>query len=260
MTALPPGQRERADLPRFGLTPYANRFPAKTDARAVVLGGDAVAEQRIDDVFEGLPRVELVADLHCVTTWSRRGLRWSGVRYADVHERHVAPLLAGARGRPRVVLLRGQDGYRTTLPLDDLLAGDVLLADRLDGAPLPVAHGAPLRLVLPAHYGYKSVKHLCRIEVWRGTPPLRRGWLGFMDHPRARVAVEERGRWLPGPLLRRLYRPLIAGTERTFARALARWQAGDGAVADIGVATKAERVADPRPAARTAAAQDRAST
>jgi DMSO/TMAO reductase YedYZ molybdopterin-dependent catalytic subunit len=32
---------------------------------------------------------------------------------------------------------------------------------------LTVAHGAPLRLVAPAHYGYKSAKHLSRIEFWR---------------------------------------------------------------------------------------------
>jgi hypothetical protein len=42
-----------------------------------------------------------------------------------------------------------------------------------------------------------------------------------MDHPRARVALEERGRGLPGWLLRYLYRPLIPGTVTWFARAMA---------------------------------------
>ena len=41
-----------------------------------------------------------------------------------------------------------------------------------------------------------------------------------MDHPRARVALEERGRWLPNWLLRRLYRPLIGPTAARFEQAL----------------------------------------
>ena len=54
--------------------------------------------------------------------------------------------------------------------LEDALADDVLLADRLDGAPLDAKHGAPVRLVAPAHYGFINVKHLCRIEVLTGEP------------------------------------------------------------------------------------------
>jgi DMSO/TMAO reductase YedYZ molybdopterin-dependent catalytic subunit len=84
------------------------------------------------------------------------------VRFADFFE-HVA-----GRSRPtddvRLVVFHGDDGYRCSLPLEDLLAADVLLADTLDGAPLGIEHGAPVRLVAPAHYGYKNVKHLRRIE------------------------------------------------------------------------------------------------
>ena len=104
--------------------------------------------------------------------------------------------------------------------LEDLLAPDVLIATMLDGEPLSVAHGAPLRLVAPAHYGYKSVKHLSRIEIRTDESRFRPAAFRFMDHPRARVALEERGRGLPGWLLRRLYRPLVAPTAAHFARAL----------------------------------------
>ena len=41
---------------------------------------------------------------------------------------------------------------------------DVLLANELNSQPLTVEHGAPLRLIAPKHYGYKSVKYLCRME------------------------------------------------------------------------------------------------
>jgi DMSO/TMAO reductase YedYZ molybdopterin-dependent catalytic subunit len=126
------------------------------------------------------------------------------------------------------VVLRGQDGYRAALPLEDLLADDVLLADALDGSPLAVEHGAPLRLVAPAHYGYKSVKHLSRIEFWRDDRRYRPAGFRFMDHPRARVLQEERGRRVPGWLRRYLYRPLVRPTMARFAAAMEAFEQGCG--------------------------------
>jgi DMSO/TMAO reductase YedYZ molybdopterin-dependent catalytic subunit len=42
---------------------------------------------------------------------------------------------------------------------------DVLLAYEMDGKPLPRAHGAPARVVIPEMYGYKNVKWVERIEL-----------------------------------------------------------------------------------------------
>lgn len=140
-----------------------------------------------------------------MTTWSQRGLRWSGFLLRDVHEQLIAPH-AHPDARCNYVLFRGLDRYRTCLPLDDALAADVLLADQLDGAPLSLAHGAPLRVVAPAHYGYKSVKHLCAIEI--GTRH-RAGSAGPMEHPRGRVALEERSAFLPGWFWRRVFRATV---------------------------------------------------
>ena len=55
--------------------------------------------------------------------------------------------------------------YLSSLPLDLVTAPDTLLADMLDGAPLPAKHGGPLRLVVPQQLGYKNVKWVVRIEV-----------------------------------------------------------------------------------------------
>ncbi len=219
-TPLPPGQRERSDFPRFGLTQFARRFPTQTERIELLLKGEVEQECTVSgEDLASLPRVTRSSDFHCVTTWSRRGLDWSGFAFADFFHHHAMP-----RARPAaaatLVILRGQDGARTSLPFADLLAPDVLLADRLDGQPLPLAHGAPLRLVAPAHYGYKNVKHLSRIEFWSDARHFRASAFGFMDHPRGRVAEEERGRGLPGPMLRWLYRPLVSSTVAAFQRAL----------------------------------------
>ncbi len=219
--SLPPGQYEIGGFPRFGLTKYATRFPREPHTVRLSIGGDVACPLEVSDALATLPRVEQVSDFHCVTTWSTRALRWSGFRFADFHERIVRPSARPADGADFVVL-RSQDGYAVSLPLEDLLSPDVLLADMLEGEPLPIAHGAPLRLVAPAHYGYKNAKHLKAIEFWRDARNYRPKAFRFMDHPRARVALEERGRGAPGWLLRYLYRPLIRPTIARFRRALAR--------------------------------------
>ena len=216
---LPPGQRETSDFPRFGLTQFAHRFPKETSRPEVQIVGDVEQGLLVTNVLEGLPPVEQVSDFHCVTTWSRRSLRWGGVRFVDFYERVVVPQ-ARPLANATFLIFRGQDGARTCLLLEDLLAPDVLLADTLDRRPLTVEHGAPLRLVAPAQYGYKSVKHLSRIEFRRDDAAFRPSAFRFMDHPRARVALEERGRWVPGWLLRYLYRPLVTATAARFAKAM----------------------------------------
>jgi DMSO/TMAO reductase YedYZ molybdopterin-dependent catalytic subunit len=218
---LPPGQRTREDFPRFGLWPMASRFPRVLDHTRVELLGDVVRSPGLVETIDAAPRIEQVSDVHCVTTWSHRHARWSGVRFAEWYAAQVVPTLDPSRP-PRTVVIRAQDGARTTMLLDDLLASDVLLADRLNGAPLTIAHGAPLRLVCPQHYAYKSAKHVSRIEFWHAAPRVRTVGFRFMDHPRARVAHEERGRWFPGTLLRVVYRPLIPITVAVFAKALRR--------------------------------------
>jgi DMSO/TMAO reductase YedYZ molybdopterin-dependent catalytic subunit len=216
---LPPGQREIESFPRFGLTPFAVRFPTAIETIKLQIGGDVETSVEVGKELAHVARVEQCSDFHCVTTWTRRGLQWGGIRFSDFYQQIVVPL-AGPSPAATFVVLRGQDGARTSLPLDDLLAPDVLLADRLDGQPLPIEHGAPLRLVAPAHYGYKNVKHINRIEFWLSSESYRPFGLRFMVHPRARVAREERGQWVPGWLLRYLYRPLIRPTASRFERAM----------------------------------------
>ncbi len=219
MNALPAGQRARAVLPRFGLLPFAARFPRETGRRRLAIAGAVAQPIVIDGETLEAGRIEQTTDLHCVTTWSVQGLRWSGFAVAALFERHVAPQ---ARPDPAAlwVLLRGQDGYRSAISLADLLRPGVLLADRLNGEPLPIAHGAPWRLVAPAHYGYKSVKHLARIDFVHAMPNLYPFGFRFLNHPRGRIEFEERGRGLPGWLFRWLYRPLIPYTAARFEQAL----------------------------------------
>lgn len=152
MNPLPPGQHERSDFPRFGIDKFAARFPKNTTAASLEIAGEVAHPLVLANVLAGMPRVEQVSDFHCVTTWSRRGLCWGGVRFSDFYEQVLLPR-AQPHAKATVFILGAQDGARTTLLLEDLLMPDVLLADTLDGQPLTVEHGAPLRLVAPMQYG-----------------------------------------------------------------------------------------------------------
>ena len=215
---LPPGQRERQDFPRFGMTPFANRFPDSM-AKSIEVGGALMDStknpMKVNFSTTQLQRSSIVADFHCVTTWSKLHLTWGGFRFYDFFEELVKPYLLSATDDV-LVLFTAQDGYRVGLQLQDLLRSDVMLADELDGQPLSVQHGAPLRLVAPAHYGYKNPKHLRNIEFFPADYDYPRAGFKFMDHPRARVSHEERGQFFPGWLLRYLYRPLIKSTVNKF--------------------------------------------
>ncbi|WP_100448970.1 molybdopterin-dependent oxidoreductase [Glycomyces xiaoerkulensis] len=211
---LPPGQRlgpfERFGLPRFAAEP---RLPA---APLIAVSGlvDRPGEIDLRSYRSSDDRREQVSDLHCVTTWSAVGLRWGGVPFHIVH-RHLADSM-GIAEEAEWVRFRGFDGFRSSIKLEDALAENVLLADRLDGDPLGADHGAPLRLVAPRHYGYKSVKHVVAIEYMRHYDP---GSAGAMVHPRGRVAREERSRWLPGWFWRPIWRSFVPFVRRRYRRA-----------------------------------------
>lgn len=120
--------------------------------------------------LRALPLAEQVSDFHCVEGWSVADLRWRGLRLATLAERvgprpgatHVVfHALGRTTSRPG-----GLDHYVECLPLAELLRPDLgyLLALDLDGAPLPLGHGAPMRLVCPFDLAYKAIKFVTRLE------------------------------------------------------------------------------------------------
>jgi DMSO/TMAO reductase YedYZ molybdopterin-dependent catalytic subunit len=154
---LPPGQRELARLPihHIGDPPAPER-----QGWTLVLQGELERASVLTlEHLRAHSTVEIEADFHAADGWSVRGLKWRGVRLADV--------IGAARPRETAKFLRAFDGqkYDASLALEDALEPDVLLATGLGGAELPLEHGGPLRLVVPARYGWKSVKWLRGLEI-----------------------------------------------------------------------------------------------
>jgi len=136
------------------------------------------------DDLRSLPRVEQVSTFHCVTGWTVKNVRWAGVRVQDV----LAP--AAPSGRAHALrFVSAEEPYVDYLTLQQAALHDVLLAYEMDGQPLPRAHGAPLRLVIPEMYGYKNVKWLKGIELvsaaeagyWEQLGYDRDAWVGHSN-------------------------------------------------------------------------------
>jgi len=108
--------------------------------------------------FLALPKTVRVSDFHCVTGWSRLDNRWEGVAFKTICEL-VKPL-----EEARFVTVVAEGEYTTSLPIEELLDDDVLLAYSLDGKPLEPEHGGPLRLVVPKKYAYKSAKWVRKLR------------------------------------------------------------------------------------------------
>jgi len=103
--------------------------------------------------------------IHCVTTWSKFGMRFAGVS--------VDTLLAAAGPRPEAqyVLAFSTTGYTTNLPLADVTGGKAWVTWEVDGQPLPVDHGGPARLLVPHLYFWKSAKWVAGLELLEHDQP-----------------------------------------------------------------------------------------
>jgi methionine sulfoxide reductase catalytic subunit len=125
--------------------------------------------------WRALERLSEDVNFHCVEGWSVDHVRWAGVAPAVLLKQ------AGARPDGQYVNFHAYGGeYVDSLPLSLVLHPQTVLADTLDGQPLPADHGGPVRLVVPVQLGYKSVKWVTRIEV---TDTAARGYWEQRGYP-----------------------------------------------------------------------------
>jgi DMSO/TMAO reductase YedYZ molybdopterin-dependent catalytic subunit len=110
----------------------------------------------LDDI-KALPRVEMTTELKCIEGWSIV-VNWTGARFSDF----------AAKYQPQftkyVSLVTPDEGYFVGWDMPSILHPQTLLAYEMNGEPLKVEHGAPLRLASPTKYGIKQIKRIGRIE------------------------------------------------------------------------------------------------
>ena len=153
---VPPGQylTEKWPVLHYGSVP---RFDPKTwDFRVF---GKVLNEFKLKwDEFRALPMTTVLADMHCVTTWSRLDQRWEGVPFSKIVE------LAKPLPDAKFVIAHSEQGFSANIPIEFCLRDDCLVALAANGEPLSAEHGSPARLVVPRLYAWKSAKWLRGLE------------------------------------------------------------------------------------------------
>ena len=119
--------------------------------------------------IKALPKTTEIVRLTCIGykygATSMTGVaNWTGTKLSEVLNLAQIDLKTAVD-----VILRTSDhssgGYSTSLKIEEAYWDDVILAYEMNGVPLPVSHGFPIRLVCPRFYGYKWIKWLTFINV-----------------------------------------------------------------------------------------------
>ena len=185
-----------------------------TAPRSVEINGlvDRPAVYHLEDILQKMAIEERIYRFRCVEAWSMV-VPWNGFELADLLN------MAGVQSQAKYVAfqtlyrpeeMRGQNypvldwPYLEGLRLDEAMHPLTLMANGIYGKQIPNQNGAPLRLVVPWKYGFKSIKSIVKITLTDTMPPT--SWslanareYGFysnvnpqVDHPRWSQATERR--------------------------------------------------------------------
>lgn len=194
--------------------PAAYAHLLKTEPWSVKIDGmvDRPGDYDFQDILSEMTIEERIYRFRCVEAWSMV-IPWNGFELADLLA--MAGVQEGAKYVAFETLYRPEEmpgtrypvlewPYREGLRLDEAMHPLTLMATGLYGKPLPNQNGAPLRLVVPWKYGFKSIKSIVRITLTDKEPPT--SWnmaipneYGFysnvnpeVNHPRWSQASERR--------------------------------------------------------------------
>lgn len=192
--------------------PARNAHALTIDPWSVKIDGmvDKPGDYAFEDIMKAMTIEERIYRFRCVEAWSMV-VPWNGFELADLL--NMAGVQSGAKYVAFETLYRPEEmvGQRTRvlewpyvegLRLDEAMHPLTLMATGIYGREIPKQNGAPLRLVVPWKYGFKSIKSIVRITLTDEEPPT--SWnialgreYGFysnvnpeVDHPRWSQASE----------------------------------------------------------------------
>jgi DMSO/TMAO reductase YedYZ molybdopterin-dependent catalytic subunit len=121
--------------------------------------GAVIGTHDLDDI-QTLPKQEITVEHKCVEGWSHI-VTWGGARFSDFAALYTEQL----GGLPDYVSLATPNGrYFVGVDRASMLNSQAMLTYELEGEPLAVEHGAPLRLTTPNKYGIKQLKQIGTIR------------------------------------------------------------------------------------------------
>ena len=173
---------------------------------------DAPGRYSVVDLIKGLTKEERIYRFRCVEAWSMV-VPWNGFELKDILDK--VGVLPDAKYVAFETALRPDEmpgvrynvldwPYREGLRLDEALHPLTIMATGIYGKPIPNQNGAPIRLVVPWKYGFKSIKSIVRITLtdkepstsWGTSNPQEYGFYSNVNpsvsHPRWSQATERK--------------------------------------------------------------------
>ncbi|MBF9057604.1 protein-methionine-sulfoxide reductase catalytic subunit MsrP [Rhodobacterales bacterium HKCCSP123] len=194
--------------------PARNAHMMTTQPWSIVVDGmvDNPGTYSFEEIVAGMTIEERIYRFRCVEAWSMV-IPWNGFELADLLAR--VGVQEGARYVAFETLVRPEEmpgvrvpvldwPYREGLRLDEAMHPLTIMATGIYGEPMPNQNGAPIRLVVPWKYGFKSIKSIVRITLtdeepyasWNAAQPREYGFYSNVNpnvnHPRWSQASERR--------------------------------------------------------------------
>jgi DMSO/TMAO reductase YedYZ molybdopterin-dependent catalytic subunit len=157
-----------------------NTLPPELDANTWRLNLDGMIDNPMTMTIEDIlnrPAVTQVVTMQCISNPIGGDLtgtsRWTGISLGDLLDD------AGLQDGAQEIYIESADGFYESVSLEDARDGRTLLVYAMNGQPLPVEHGFPLRIYLANRYGMKQPKWIVHMEVVGAEKPgywVERGW------------------------------------------------------------------------------------
>ena len=168
---------------------------------------DKPAEYDLDDLIKDIALEERIYRMRCVEGWSMV-IPWVGIPLASVLKRlepQSSAKFVAFETLVRPAEMPGQKGIFQALPwpyieglrLDEAMHPLTILAVGLYGEKLPNQNGAPIRLVVPWKYGFKSIKSIVRISL---TDNAAEDFVGSPERARVRLLFQRQSERQPSAL------------------------------------------------------------
>lgn len=127
--------------------------------------GDTLA-LKLEDIKK-LPKTEIIFDFKCIEGWSQI-THWGGVKFSDFIKAYG---LTEESAMKYLGLSTPDEEYYVGIDMASALHPQTLLCYEMNGGPLPMNQGYPLRLIIPVKYGIKSLKRIGTMYFDNERPP-----------------------------------------------------------------------------------------
>ncbi len=143
-----------------------NDFNPETWKLYVIKKNGDTLSLKLNDIKK-LPKVDIIFNFKCIEGWNQI-THWAGVKFSDFLKAYG---LTEESHMKYVGLVTPDEDYYVGIDMPSILHPQTILCYELNGKPLPMKEGYPLRLIIPVKYGIKHLKRIGTMFFSNNRPP-----------------------------------------------------------------------------------------